>query len=143
AAARGTIPQRSATRLMDTVRAGGGGKVILRLPDAQYIEVTVSSRQDRTVLLFEDITERVRAEERINFMAHYDTLTGLPNRAFFPEQVQAELERRRHGHVGDVATLMIVDIDDFKHGNDTMGHLIADRVLVETTERLRDALGPD
>ena len=143
AAARGTIPQRSAARLMDTVRAGGGGKVILRLPDAQYIEVTVSSRQDRTVLLFEDITERVRAEERINFMAHYDTLTGLPNRAFFTEQVQADLERRRHGHVGDVATLMIVDIDDFKHVNDTMGHLIGDRVLVETSERLRDALGPD
>src|SRR5690606_8358370 len=80
AAARGTIPKRSAERLMDTVRADRGGKVVLRLPDAQYIEVTVSSRQDRTVLLFEDITERVRAEERMNFMAHYDALTGLPNR---------------------------------------------------------------
>jgi diguanylate cyclase (GGDEF)-like protein len=143
AAARGTIPQRSAERLMDTARAGGGGKVILRLPDSQYIEVTVSSRQDRTVLLFEDITERVKAEERINFMAHYDSLTGLPNRAYFTEQVQADLDRRRHGHAVDVAVLMIVDIDDFKHVNDTMGHLIGDRVLVETSERLRSALGPD
>jgi diguanylate cyclase (GGDEF)-like protein len=143
AAARGTIPQRAAERLMDTVRAGGGGKVVLRLPDTQYIEVTVSSRHDRTVLLFEDITERVKAEERINFMAHYDSLTGLPNRAYFTEQVQADLERRRLSKVGDTAALMIVDIDDFKHVNDTMGHLIGDRVLIETSERLRHALGQD
>lgn len=143
AASRGTVPQRAAERLMDTVRAGGGGKVVLRLPDTQYIEVTVSSQKDRTVLLFEDITERVKAEERINFMAHYDALTGLPNRAYFTEQVEADLERRRLSKVGDVATLMIVDIDDFKHVNDTMGHLIGDRVLVETSERLRKALGQD
>jgi diguanylate cyclase (GGDEF)-like protein len=143
AAGRGTIPQRAAERLMDTVRAGGGGKVVLRLPDTQYIEVTVSSRQDRTVLLFEDITERVKAEERINFMAHYDSLTGLPNRAYFTEQVKADLERRRLSRIGDTAALMIVDIDDFKHVNDTMGHLIGDRVLVETSERLRHALGQD
>ncbi len=143
AAARGTIPQRAADRLMDTVRAGGGGKVVLRLPDTQYIEVTVSSQQDHTVLLFEDITERVKAEERINFMAHYDSLTGLPNRAYFTEQVRSDLERRRLGKASDTAVLMIVDIDDFKHVNDTMGHLIGDRVLVETSERLRRALGQD
>lgn len=141
AASRGVIPQRAAERLLDTVRSGGGGKVILRFPESQYIEVTVSSRQDRTVLLFEDITERVKAEERINFMAHYDSLTGLPNRAYFTEQVEADLERRRDGAIEDYAVLMIVDIDDFKHVNDTLGHLIGDRVLVETSERLRDALG--
>ena len=141
AAARGTVPQRAAERLMDTVRAGGGGKVVLRLPNSQYVEVTVSSRQDRTVLLFEDITERVKAEERINFMAHYDALTGLPNRAYFTEQVDNDLERRRNSKVRDMAMLMIVDIDDFKHVNDTMGHLIGDGVLVETSERLRRALG--
>jgi diguanylate cyclase (GGDEF)-like protein len=143
AASHGTIPQRAAERLMDTVRMGGGGKIVLRLPDAQYIEVTVSSRQDHTVLLFEDITERVKAEERINFMAHYDALTGLPNRAYFTEQVEADLERRRLSKVGDTAMLMIVDIDDFKHVNDTMGHLIGDRVLVEASQRLREALGQD
>ena len=143
AASRGVIPQRAAERLMDTVRAGGGGKVVLRLPGNQYIEVTVSSRQDRTVLLFEDITERVKAEERINFMAHYDSLTGLPNRAYFTEQVQADLDRRRLSKYGDAAMLMIVDIDDFKHVNDTMGHLIGDRVLVESAERLKTTLGQD
>ena len=145
-AARGTIPQRSASQLMDTVDAGDGGKVVLRLSDGQFCEVTVSSRLDKTVLLFEDITERVKAEERINYMAHYDTLTGLPNRAYFTEQVEADLERRRHHgdkRPNDMAMLMIVDIDDFKHVNDTMGHLIGDRVLIETSERLTRVLGRD
>jgi diguanylate cyclase (GGDEF)-like protein len=143
AAERGTIPPRAAQRLMETVREGGGGKVVLRLPEGQHCEVTVSSRQDRTVLLFEDITERVKAEERINFMAHYDALTGLPNRGYFSEQVEADLERRRHGRPGNIAMLMIVDVDDFKHVNDSMGHLIGDRVLVETSERLSGVLGRD
>jgi diguanylate cyclase (GGDEF)-like protein len=144
AAARGAIPQRSAEQLMALVDSGGGGgKVVLKLLDGQHCEVTVSSRQDKTVLLFEDITERVKAEERINYMAHYDTLTGLPNRAYFTEQVEADLERRRHGKTQDMAMLMIVDVDDFKHVNDTMGHLIGDRVLVETSERLSRVLGKD
>ncbi|MBN9308025.1 EAL domain-containing protein [Devosia sp.] len=147
AAQRGTIPQRSASQLMDTVVGGDGGKVVLKLSNGEFCEVTVSSRLDKTVLLFEDITERVKAEERINYMAHYDTLTGLPNRAYFTEQVEADLERRRRGkhgkHAGDMAMLMIVDIDDFKHVNDTMGHLIGDRVLVETSERLTRVLGKD
>jgi diguanylate cyclase (GGDEF)-like protein len=146
AAERGSIPHRSAHQLLDTVHAGDGGKVLLKLVDGQYCEVTVSSRLDKTVLLFEDITERVKAEERINYMAHYDTLTGLPNRAYFTEQVEADLERRRRSRgrrPDDMAMLMIVDIDDFKHVNDTMGHLIGDRVLIETSERLVSVLGKD
>lgn len=143
AAARGTIPRHEADHLLVIVRNGQGGKLVLALANGQHSEVTISSRQGRTVLLFEDITERVKAEERINYMAHYDTLTGLPNRGFFTEQVEADLERRRYGQVADPAMLMIVDIDDFKHVNDTMGHLIGDRVLVETSERLSRVLGPD
>ncbi|MCB1471043.1 MAG: diguanylate cyclase, partial [Rhizobiaceae bacterium] len=121
AAARGAVPQRAAERLLEIVSLSGSGKVVLQLPDTHVLEVTVSSRQGRTVALFEDITARVKAEERINFMAHYDSLTGLPNRASFAEQVEAELERRRVNKSDHLAMLMIVDIDDFKHVNDTMG----------------------
>lgn len=143
AAARGTLPHRSAEQLLQTIAAGQGGKVVLRLSSGRHCEVSISSQGDKTVLLFEDITERVKAEERINYMAHYDTLTGLPNRAFFTEQSQADLERRRQGRVAGSALLMIIDVDDFKHVNDTMGHLMGDRVLVETSERLTRVLGRD
>ncbi|RYE88764.1 MAG: EAL domain-containing protein [Hyphomicrobiales bacterium] len=142
AAARGTISQASATHLLQTVN-DGAGKVLLHLPGNQYCEVTVSARQGSTVLLFEDITARVKAEERINFMAHYDALTGLPNRAYFAEQVTESLKRGKPHREEDGAALMIVDVDDFKHVNDTMGHLLGDRVLVETAERIGHALGRD
>jgi diguanylate cyclase (GGDEF)-like protein len=141
AASRGTIPQRSAEDLMQVVNGHRNGKVLLKLANARYSEVTVSSRQDKVVLLFEDITERVRSEERINFMAHFDALTGLPNRGYFAQQVGADLERRHARRSGETAMLMIVDIDDFKHVNDTTGHLVGDRLLVEAAERLKQALG--
>lgn len=142
AAARGTISQASGTQLLQTINVGAG-KVLLYLAGNQYCEVTVSARQGSTVLLFEDITARVKAEERINFMAHHDALTGLPNRAYFADQVAESLERGKAYRVDDAAALMIVDIDDFKHINDTMGHLLGDRVLVETAERIARALGRD
>jgi diguanylate cyclase (GGDEF)-like protein len=143
ASARGTIPQQTAARLLEIVAIGEGGKVVLKLANGRNSEVTVSSQQGRTVLLFEDISERVKAEERIHFMAHYDALTGLPNRAHFTDQVEADLARRRQLAGGGPAMLMIIDIDDFKHVNDTLGHLIGDRVLIEASERLAGALARD
>jgi diguanylate cyclase (GGDEF)-like protein len=137
----GSIPMRAAEQLMLIVEGHRNGKVILKLADAQFSEVTVSSRQGKVVLLFEDITERVRAEERINFMAHYDALTGLPNRGYFAEQVEADLKHRRTSATSELVMLMIVDIDDFKHVNDTAGHLVGDRLLIESAARLNRALG--
>jgi diguanylate cyclase (GGDEF)-like protein len=141
AASRGSMPQRAAEQLMQVVNGQRGGKLVIKLANSRFAEVTVSARQGRVVLLFEDITDRVRAEERINFMAHYDALTGLPNRAYFTQQVAADLERRRSDGAGEMAMLMIVDIDDFKHVNDTAGHLVGDRLLVEAADRLKSAVG--
>ena len=141
AASRGSIPQKPAEQLLQVVNGQRNGKVVLKLANARFSEVTVSSRSGRVVLLFEDITERVRAEERINFMAHYDALTGLPNRAYFAQQVDADLDRRRTETGAEPALLMIVDIDDFKHVNDTAGHLVGDRLLVEAAERIKRTLG--
>jgi diguanylate cyclase (GGDEF)-like protein len=141
AATAGKLPQTGADELIRAVDQQEGEKVQMRLPGDRYYEVTVSSRQDRTVLLFEDITERIKAAERITFMARYDALTGLPNRGYFTEQVETDLGRRRQAAARGQATLMIIDLDDFKHVNDTQGHLVGDRLLVEAAVRIRQALG--
>ena len=102
----------------------------------------MSSRGTKTVLLFEDISERIVNEERISYMARYDVLTGLPNRGYFVEQVEALLRLRREAGEPVHVALWIVDIDDFKHINDTMGHVAGDKVLAALGPRLCTAFGP-
>jgi diguanylate cyclase (GGDEF)-like protein len=137
---RRALPRASAERLLRMIETQSAGKVVLKLSDDYYCEVTISSRQDRTVLLFENVSQRVRAQERINFMARYDTLTNLPNRAHFSEQVEADLARRRRAGDNEPAVLMIVDLDDFKHVNDTLGHLVGDQVLSEAAARIQTVM---
>ncbi|WP_172121523.1 MULTISPECIES: EAL domain-containing protein [unclassified Devosia] len=142
AEAHDTLSHPDAQNLLDCV-ARGSGKTVLKLETGEFIEVTVSSRREQKVLLFENITARVEAAERINFMAHFDSLTGLPNRGHFAELVEADLVQRRTTRAFGEIVLMIVDIDDFKHVNDTMGHLIGDRLLVEVSHRLDTLMGVD
>lgn len=130
------LPAATAERLNRAISNQSGGKFVMKLSGDFHCEVTVSSRGDRTVLLFENVTARIRAEERINFMARYDGLTGLPNRAYFTEQVEADLAARQREPV----FLAIIDLDDFKHVNDTLGHLAGDKVLTETAVRIQTAM---
>lgn len=86
------------------------------------------------ISLFSDITKRKEAEHRIEFLAHYDTLTRLPNRALFADRLRHALlvADRSHAKVG----LMFLDLDKFKVINDTMGHLAGDMLLQSVAERL-------
>jgi diguanylate cyclase (GGDEF)-like protein/PAS domain S-box-containing protein len=82
----------------------------------------------------QDITKRVEAEENLAFLAHYDPLTGLPNRLLGKDRVERALvaaERNRSR-----TALMIVDIDHFKRINDSLGHAIGDQFLKAVVERL-------
>ena len=81
-----------------------------------------------------DITERKLNEERILYLAFYDTLTALPNRFLLSERVdQALLQQKRQG--GQIG-LMFIDLDDFKQVNDTLGHDVGDALLQEVAKRL-------
>lgn len=137
----GQLPRTSVDRLLDLVEQANSGKVLLCLSGGRYFEVTVSSRQERSVLLFEEISERIASEERINFMARHDTLTTLPNRTYFGELATEDMESRRFsGAEPRLVSLMLIDIDDFKHVNDTFGHIVGDELLMQVAQRLRQAL---
>jgi diguanylate cyclase (GGDEF)-like protein/PAS domain S-box-containing protein len=82
--------------------------------------------------------ERNRAERRIQQLAHYDELTGLPNRLLFNQALEDAL--RETAHSAHPLALLFVDVDRFKNVNDTLGHDMGDRLLKEVAGRLRRCL---
>lgn len=88
--------------------------------------------------MYEDITERKSMEQQLKEMAHYDSLTGLANRAFFYHDLErAASNARRHG--GLFASVYL-DLDRFKLVNDTYGHDVGDSVLREFACRIKDVV---
>ncbi|WP_290595170.1 EAL domain-containing protein [Arenimonas sp. SCN 70-307] len=88
--------------------------------------------------LTQDITEEREAGERIEQLAHYDTLTGLPNRFLFRERALEAIEAARRG--GKPLALLFLDLDRFKYVNDTQGHEAGDQLLQEIAGRLRQCV---
>lgn len=81
-----------------------------------------------------DVTEQRRSEAKIAHMALHDTLTGLPNRALLNERLEHALIRTKRG---DIVAAQILDLDHFKHVNDTLGHSVGDKLLQMVSERLQ------
>jgi diguanylate cyclase (GGDEF)-like protein len=92
----------------------------------------------RYVSVFNDITERWHADERMRYLASHDALTGLPNRSFLVARLMqllatAERESRR-------VAVMFIDLDGFKRVNDLHGHPVGDKVLKEVARRLQQQI---
>src|SRR2546423_1373788 len=87
-----------------------------------------------TMVVVADITERKQAEERINYLAYHDTLTGLPNRALFEDCLAQSLHLARR--YDQKLAVMFTALDRFKKYNDTLGHTVSDQLLRAVTKRL-------
>lgn len=86
----------------------------------------------------EDVSERKRAEERLTYLAQYDHLSGLPNRALFLDRLgQAQAQAQRESWV---TAVVLIDLDRFKVINDTLGHAAGDKLVVAVAQRLARAI---
>jgi len=92
----------------------------------------------RYVVLFRDITREREANERIELLAHYDLLTGLPNRMLLREQTGDAIEEARDR--GAALAMLFIDLDGFKTINDTFGHATGDALLKAAASRLHQNL---
>jgi diguanylate cyclase (GGDEF)-like protein/PAS domain S-box-containing protein len=86
----------------------------------------------------EDVTERVATNERLTRLAHFDVLTGLPNRLLLHDRLYQALEVAKRN--GWITAVMFVDIDRFKYVNDTLGHDAGDRLLQAIAARLSNVV---
>ena len=114
--------------------------------DGRRIEVSLGVspiKDDRgniigSAAVFRDITERKQAEERIQHLAHYDSLTDIPNRRLFYDRLSHAITLTRRDR--RELALLYIDLDKFKAVNDTLGHNAGDELLKCVADRIRHAL---
>lgn len=109
-----------------------------------WVSLAVATRRDDKgnslydISVVEDITARVKAEQRVQYLATHDEMTGLPNRTLFLQLLTQALESGKRYQ--RKFAVIFIDLDRFKQINDSLGHEAGDRLLVEMAIRLRNCL---
>ena len=127
--------------LLPGKRLGSDTTMDVETRDGRTIEVTIHTMDaEGSVLVVHDVTDRFNAERRIQYMAHFDAVTGLPNRHAFELRLAESLDQWIPGRA---MTILFLDLDNFKQINDSLGHRTGDKVLLESAERLRRIIEPN
>jgi diguanylate cyclase (GGDEF)-like protein/PAS domain S-box-containing protein len=121
---------------LETVLLHRRGRHVVALVN-QTIELDAQGRARSLTAFITDITERKRAEARLEELANQDALTGLPNRSWINRRV-SDMLGQGHG----TTTVFFIDLNRFKEVNDSMGHATGDRLLRQVGERLQSCMRP-
>jgi len=122
------------------VSRGAGAALLTRDGAHVPLEDCAAPIRDRdgsvlgAVVIFRDATERRQTEARLVHMAHHDALTGLPNRVLFQERLHHAVARARRNRT--LVAVLLLDLDDFKIVNDTLGHAAGDTLLIAAADRV-------
>ncbi len=109
------------------------------LSDGRHVEIHNQSMANGGWLsIHDEVTDRYKAENKIKYLADYDTLTDLPNRTQINELLNKSIQEALKAETK--MALLYIDLDGFKEVNDTLGHPIGDRVLIEVGSRLSELL---
>ena len=94
---------------------------------------------DAAIVAVFDVTERRKQDARIQYLAEHDALTGLPNRRLFLDLLAGSLSKKTQNH--RYTSIVLIDIDDFKGVNDTLGHQVGDDLIIAVGNRLEERVG--
>ena len=109
--------------------------------------LTISTIKDQSggaqgyVAAFSDITSIKQSQQRLDYLAHHDPLTELPNRLLFNERLEQSIRRARRKQCS--LAVVFIDLDRFKNINDSLGHHVGDELLQQISERLKQAIRSD
>lgn len=128
----------------ETARSMGKQYPLMVANELHWFELSVSRKSavagesPRFLVLCRDITQNKQAEESVRLLAHYDPLTGLPNRLLLTDRCNLALSAAQRNATS--LALMFLDLDHFKNVNDSLGHRVGDALLVVLANRLQTAV---